>query len=130
MNIIVGDYCGFIIAPVDNQERYKELILASKNFQLLALLETLRVRDQQRLRLRLLLLRDAVQHIQDAMVPAALLVCVRKHVSDRSPDTEMTVTDPVNLTEPWVLRRDKVYSEGYEFIENECRPPLRERPSN
>lgn len=41
--------------------------------------------------------------------------------------TEMTVTDPVNLTEPWVLRRDKVYSEGYEFIENECRAPLRAR---
>lgn len=41
--------------------------------------------------------------------------------------TETTVTDPVNLKEPWVLRRDKVFSKGYEFIENECRPPLRER---
>ncbi len=41
--------------------------------------------------------------------------------------TETTVTDSGYLTEPWVLKRDKVYSEGYEFIENECRPPLRER---
>jgi hypothetical protein len=41
--------------------------------------------------------------------------------------TETTVTDPANLEEPWVLRRDKTFSEGYEFIENECRPPLRKR---
>jgi hypothetical protein len=41
--------------------------------------------------------------------------------------TETTVTDPLNLKEPWVLRRDKTFSEGYEFIENECRPPLRKR---
>jgi len=41
--------------------------------------------------------------------------------------TETTVTDPVNLKESWVLRRDKTFSEGYEFIENECRPPLRKR---
>jgi hypothetical protein len=40
---------------------------------------------------------------------------------------EMTVTDPVNLESPWVLRRTRFYSKGYEFIENECRPPLRER---
>ena len=39
--------------------------------------------------------------------------------------TETTVTDPANLKEPWVLRRDKTFSEGYEFIENECHPPLR-----
>lgn len=42
-------------------------------------------------------------------------------------EAEMTVTDPVNLTAPWVLRRTRYFSEGYEFIENECRPPLRER---
>ena len=41
--------------------------------------------------------------------------------------TETTVNDPVNLREPWVLRRDKMYSAGYEFIANDCRPPLRER---
>jgi hypothetical protein len=41
--------------------------------------------------------------------------------------TETTVTDPVNLKEPWVLRRDKTFSAGYEFIENECRAPLRKR---
>lgn len=42
-------------------------------------------------------------------------------------NAEMTVTDPVNLEEPWVLRRVRFYSKDYEFIENECRPPLRER---
>lgn len=40
---------------------------------------------------------------------------------------EMVVTDPVNLTDPWTVSRTKVYSAGYEFIENDCRPPLRER---
>jgi hypothetical protein len=41
--------------------------------------------------------------------------------------TETTVTDPGYLKEPWVLRREKLFSEGYEFIENECYAPLRER---
>jgi len=41
--------------------------------------------------------------------------------------TEMTITDPLYLTEPWIITRTKLYSEGYEFIENDCRPPLRER---
>ena len=41
--------------------------------------------------------------------------------------TETTVTDPGYLKEPWVLRREKLFSEGYEFIENECYSPLRER---
>lgn len=40
---------------------------------------------------------------------------------------KMIVTDPGYLSEPWELNRERVYSEGYEFIENECRPPLRER---
>ena len=40
---------------------------------------------------------------------------------------EVAVTDPVNLSDTWTMRRSKVYSAGYEFIENDCRPPLRER---
>lgn len=40
---------------------------------------------------------------------------------------EMVVTDPEFLTDDWIVRRSKVYSAGYEFIENDCRPPLRER---
>jgi hypothetical protein len=40
---------------------------------------------------------------------------------------KMIVTDPGYLSEPWELNRDRFYSEGYEFIENDCRPPLRER---
>lgn len=40
---------------------------------------------------------------------------------------ETTITDPVYLTEPWTMTRSKVYSDAYRFIENDCRPPLRER---
>lgn len=40
----------------------------------------------------------------------------------------MVVTDPVYYDGgTWVLNQTKRYSEGYEFIENECRPPMRER---
>lgn len=39
----------------------------------------------------------------------------------------MIVTDPGHLTEPWELIRERSYKDGYEFIENDCRPPLRER---
>jgi hypothetical protein len=44
--------------------------------------------------------------------------------------TETTVTDPKFLTEPWTIKRYKLYSADYEFIVNECVPPLRERPPN
>ncbi len=44
--------------------------------------------------------------------------------------TETTVTDPKFLTEPWTIKRYKLYGSNYEFIENECAPPLRERPAN
>ncbi len=44
--------------------------------------------------------------------------------------TETTVTDPKFLTEPWTIKRYKLYSSDYEFIDNECTPPLRERPPN
>ena len=40
---------------------------------------------------------------------------------------KMIVTDPGYLSEPWELNRERIYSEGYEFIENDCRPPLRKR---
>ncbi len=40
---------------------------------------------------------------------------------------KMIVTDPGYLSEPWELNRDRFYSEGYEFIENDCLPPLRKR---
>ena len=44
--------------------------------------------------------------------------------------TETTVHDPVYLTEPWTISRTKTFTAGYEFIENECAAPLRERPAN
>ena len=44
--------------------------------------------------------------------------------------TETTVTDPQFLTESWTIKRYKLYGSNYEFIENECAPPLRERPAN
>jgi hypothetical protein len=40
---------------------------------------------------------------------------------------QMVVTDPVYLAEPWTLKTTKTYYEGYEFIKNDCRPPLRKR---
>jgi len=39
----------------------------------------------------------------------------------------MIVTDPGYLTEPWELIRERSYRDGYEFIENDCRPPLRKK---
>ena len=42
---------------------------------------------------------------------------------------ETRITDPGYLQGTWAVRRTKVYSAGYEFIENDCRPPLRERSS-
>ncbi|MGI9221045.1 MAG: DUF6152 family protein [Woeseiaceae bacterium] len=40
----------------------------------------------------------------------------------------MDISDPVYYDGgTWTLSQNKRYSEGYEFIENECRPPLRER---
>jgi hypothetical protein len=42
---------------------------------------------------------------------------------------ETTITDPGYLNDTWTVRRTKVYSAGYEFIDNDCRPPLRERTS-
>jgi hypothetical protein len=44
--------------------------------------------------------------------------------------TETTVVDPEFFTKPWTISRTKLYSGGYEFIENDCVPPLRERPAN
>jgi hypothetical protein len=44
--------------------------------------------------------------------------------------TATTVTDPKFLTQSWTIERYKIYSPDYEFIVNECVPPLRERPSN
>ena len=41
---------------------------------------------------------------------------------------DTTVIDPAYLTEPWTITRYKLYSDSYEYIENECVPPLRERP--
>lgn len=40
----------------------------------------------------------------------------------------MVVSDPVYYDGgTWTLSQTKRYSEGYEFIENDCRPPLRQR---
>ena len=44
--------------------------------------------------------------------------------------TDTTVTDPKFLSEPWTITRYKLYTENYEFIENACQPPMRERPAN
>ncbi|OUU78294.1 MAG: hypothetical protein CBC38_07960 [Gammaproteobacteria bacterium TMED78] len=44
--------------------------------------------------------------------------------------TETTVYDPLFLTEPWTINRIKLYQQDYDFIENSCEPPLRERPKN
>ena len=44
--------------------------------------------------------------------------------------TETTITDPKFLTEPWTIKRYKLYANDYEFIENECVAPLRERPAS
>lgn len=41
--------------------------------------------------------------------------------------TKMIVTDPVFLAGPWELNRMRAFSAGYEFIENDCKPPLRQR---
>ena len=44
--------------------------------------------------------------------------------------TTSTIYDPTYLTEPWTIIRNKAYSADYQYIENECAPPLRERPAN
>ena len=44
--------------------------------------------------------------------------------------TETTVYDPLFLTESWTINRIKLYRQDYEFIENDCVAPLRERPPN
>lgn len=42
--------------------------------------------------------------------------------------TTMVVSDPLWYDGgSWTLEQTKRYSDGYEFIENDCRPPLRER---
>lgn len=39
----------------------------------------------------------------------------------------LVATDPVNLREPFVISKSKRYGGNYQFIANECRPPLRDR---
>lgn len=39
----------------------------------------------------------------------------------------ITISDPVNLTEDGSVSRDKMSAGEYEFIENDCQPPLRDR---
>jgi hypothetical protein len=54
----------------------------------------------------------------------------RADEADLGPVLSMTmvVSDPVYYDGgTWMLAQTKRYSEGYEFIENECRPPMRER---
>ncbi len=41
-----------------------------------------------------------------------------------------TVHDPKFLTESWTINRIKAYKESYDFITNQCEPPLRPRPPN
>jgi|SaaInlV_100m_DNA_5_1039725.scaffolds.fasta_scaffold01315_6 hypothetical protein len=43
---------------------------------------------------------------------------------------DTTILDPKYLTEPWTITRYKIYSVDYQFIKNECEPPMRERPAN
>jgi len=40
---------------------------------------------------------------------------------------QLVATDPVYLKEPFVISKTKRYSDNYQFIPNECRPPLRSR---
>jgi len=42
---------------------------------------------------------------------------------------EMVVSDPLHLTADAVITREKMSAGEYEFIENDCRPPLRDRTS-
>lgn len=44
--------------------------------------------------------------------------------------TVTTINDPEFLTEPWSIKRFTLYDASYDFIENECVPPKRARPSN
>lgn len=39
----------------------------------------------------------------------------------------VTISDPVNLVKDGEIKRDKMSAGEYEFIENDCRPPLRDR---
>lgn len=41
-----------------------------------------------------------------------------------------TIHDPVYLTESWTIVRHDVYRSDYEYLENECSAPLRERPAH
>lgn len=41
-----------------------------------------------------------------------------------------TVVDPQLLAAPWTIERSKAYVTGYDYIENGCEPPLRDRPDN
>lgn len=43
---------------------------------------------------------------------------------------DMTVVDPTYLSEPWTVTRQTLYAEDYVMLDNECEPPLRERPEN
>lgn len=40
---------------------------------------------------------------------------------------QLVATDPVYLKQPFVITKNKRFSENYQFIPNECRPPLRNR---
>lgn len=42
----------------------------------------------------------------------------------------VTISDPVNLTENGSISRAKMSAGVYEFIENDCRPPMRERTTS
>jgi hypothetical protein len=42
---------------------------------------------------------------------------------------QVTISDPAYLTEDATINRDKMSAGEYEFIENDCQPPLRERTS-
>lgn len=40
---------------------------------------------------------------------------------------QLVANDPLYLKQPFVITKTKRYSENYQFIPNECRPPLRSR---
>lgn len=42
---------------------------------------------------------------------------------------QLVANDPVYLKQPFIITKTKRYSENYQFIANECRPPLRGRNS-
>src|SRR5437879_13291169 len=61
----------------------------------LGLLPRLGVRDlrEQTPRFRLPCERQLVEHVQEAMIPAPLLLRLRKHRGQRTPDPEVTIAD-------------------------------------